>query len=230
MFPPVRKTVFGEQVTAGLRDRIVRGLLPPGMRLVEETLAKQFGVSRGPIRDALRQLHAEGLIESRQPGAYVVGIGETDIDELYSLRDAIEALALTLAIERVPAAGWDRMRASVETLERAADERDAERFATSDIEFHSLIYTLSGHRRLADIWGQYAPILTALLRTTVLEELELDDSARNHRRLYELIVAGDVSAATAELKAHLEGSHRHMLDAHRKTLAAAKSDGVFEGR
>lgn len=230
MFPPVRKTVFGEQVTAGLRDRIVRGLLPPGMRLVEETLAKQFEVSRGPVRDALRQLHTEGLIEYRQPGAYVVGIGETDIDELYSLRDAIETLALTLAMERVPAAGWDRMKTFAETLEQAADEADVERFATCDIEFHSLIYTLSGHRRLADIWGQYRPILMTLLRTTVLEELELHDSARKHRRLYELIVAGDVSGATTELKAHLEGSHRHMLDAHRKTIAAARSDAAADDR
>lgn len=221
MFPPVRKSVFGEQVTDGLRDRIVRGLLPPGMRLVEESLAKQFGVSRGPIRDALRQLDTEGLVESRQPGVYVVGIAESDIEELYSLRDAIETLALRLAMDRVPEAGWDRMRAFVDALEQSADERDAERFATLDIEFHSLIYTLSGHRRLADIWGQYAPILMTLLRTTVLEDLELHDSARKHRRLYELIIGGDQGQAVAELKDHLDGSRQHMLSSHARTLAEA---------
>ncbi|SEB64425.1 transcriptional regulator, GntR family [Paramicrobacterium humi] len=215
-FKPVRRRAYGEQVTEHLRDSIVSGELPRGQRLVEEQLAEQFGVSRGPIRDALRRLEIESLVESRGNGTYVIGIDVRDIDELYSLREAIELLAADLALSNVGGDGWGEMAACVETLENAADARDGDGFAAADIQFHNLIYALSGHRRLADVWRQYSPILGTLLRTTVHVELDLHESAGKHRTLLELMKTGDGQAVAKELREHLEGSHQLMLAAHRR--------------
>lgn len=215
-FEPVRRQAYGEQITQRLRDAIVRGERPVGQRLVEGQLATEFDVSRGPIRDALRQLERESLVESRgSAGSYVVGIAAGDIDELYSLRGAVEGLAADLAMERDDPDGWVQMAGIVDELEQCADSDDAKAFAEADIRFHSLIYSLSGHRRLADIWQQYAPMLTTLLRTTVLIDADLHESAAKHRRLLELLRSGDHSKVAEELKAHLENSHRRMLEAHR---------------
>lgn len=219
IYVPVQRKAFGEQVTEYLRDAIVQGELPIGMRLVEEHLANQFGVSRGPIRDALRRLEQESLVESRGTGSYVVGITEADIDELYSLRQAVESLAADLAMDRTTEEGWAQMALLVRTLEEAADAQDHAGFAAADIQFHSRIYTLSGHRRLADVWQQYAPILTTLLRTTVFKDADLHESAAKHRLLLELMTAGDKPAVAAELKVHLEGSHQRMLKSHRSSQA-----------
>lgn len=215
-YGPVRKKAFGEQVTEQLRNAIVRGNLPVGQRLVEEQLAGQFGVSRGPIRDALRRLEQESLVESRGTGTYVMGIVDADIDELYSLRQAVEGLATDLAMEHTSSTGWTKMALLVDVLEKAADDGDHDVFAATDIEFHSLIYVLSGHRRLSDIWHQYAPMLTTLLRTTVLEDIDLHDSAAKHRFLLDLMMSGDREAVAAELRDHLENSHQRMLTEHRK--------------
>jgi len=215
-FKPVRRKAYGEQVTEHLRDSIVRGELPVGQRLVEEQLAEQFGVSRGPIREALRRLGIESLVETRGTGTYVIGISESDIDELYSLREAIEVLAVELALDRSTAEEWEELAGLVDRLDAAADAGDRNEFAASDIRFHSLIYTLSGHRRLADVWYQYSPMLTTLLRTTVLVDADLHESAAKHRTLLELMRSGDHAAVTRELHQHLEGSHQRMLATHRR--------------
>jgi GntR family transcriptional regulator of gluconate operon len=213
-FAPVRRQAYGEQVTEQLRDAIIRGELPVGQRLVEEQLAIQFGVSRGPIRDALRRLEVESLVESRGSGTYVMGITETDIDELYSLRQAVENLAASLAMDRCAESDWQEMESIVVALHEAADSGDRERFAAADVAFHSAIYALSGHRRLLDVWSQYAPMLTTLLRTTVLKRTDLHDSADKHGLLLGLMSSGDHAAVADELRSHLEKSHASMLAAH----------------
>jgi GntR family transcriptional regulator of gluconate operon len=215
-FAPVRRKAYGEQITEQLREAIVRGELPVGQRLVEEQLAAQFGVSRGPIRDALRRLEVESLVESRGSGTYVIGISETDIDELYSLRQAVENLAASLAMDRCGEDDWREMATVVEALHEAADRGDRESFASADVAFHSAIYALSGHRRLADVWSQYAPMLTTLLRTTVLVRTDLHESADKHALLLRLMTSGDHAAVAEELRGHLEQSHASMLAAHKR--------------
>jgi GntR family transcriptional regulator of gluconate operon len=125
-------------------------------------------------------------------------------------------LAVDLALERSTAEEWDELAALVDRLDAAADAGDRGEFAGADIRFHSLIYTLSGHRRLADVWYQYSPMLTTLLRTTVLVDADLHESAAKHRTLLELMRSGDHAAVTRELHDHLEGSHQRMLATHRK--------------
>lgn len=216
---PIRKEVFADQIAAGLRDRIIEGVLPRGERLVEETLASQFGVSRGPVRDALKRLEVEGLVEFRQPGVHVIGIGLSDIDELYTLRGAIETTALKLAMKRTSAADWDEMQVAIREMSAAAEAGDPGRFSNADVRYHNLIYALSGHRRLNDIWQQYVPVLSAVLRRTVFTDKNLPHTAGNHQCLYDLIVRGDACGAETQLRNHLAESYGRMTAAYQASLA-----------
>ena len=163
----VRREFYSEQITNTLRDLIVRGALAVGERLVEISLAKQFGVSWGPIREALWQLETEGLAVSRGSGTYVVGISVSDVDELYALRDAIETLALTLAMKKAKQDEWDVLDPIVARLKAAADAGNVDAVAQADIDFHRSIYSLSRNWRLTEVWDRYAPILTTLLRISI---------------------------------------------------------------
>jgi GntR family transcriptional regulator, gluconate operon transcriptional repressor len=221
-----RREPYSDQVTNALRDLIVRGVLPRNERLVEMSLAKQFGVSRGPIRESLWQLETEGLVESRSPGVFVVGISASDVDELYALRDAIETLALTLAMKRAQRRDWDKLDVLVERLKTAADKGDVDAVAQADIDFHRSIYALSQNRRLIEVWSHYAPILTTLLRVTIEGHADLHDPASRHHRLLQVIRSGDSPAAVTELKDHLEDSRRRMLDAHKKMIESRHPPSV----
>lgn len=213
---PLLRKAFGEQITDHLRDSLVNGEFAPGQRLTEEELAARFGVSRGPVRDALRQLANERLVSSGRSGTYVIGISENDIAELYLLRQAIETLAASLAMDRVPGDGWGEMAAAVEDLERAADAHDERAFAEADVRFHSMIYEYSGHRRIRDVWNQYSPILTRLLKQTILVRDDLVPTAAKHRLLLDLLRGDDHAAVEAELRDHLEDSHQRMVLAFRR--------------
>src|SRR5699024_3768360 len=98
---PTRAPALGDQLATVLRDRIVRRTLAAGTHLVDDSLAAEYDVSRGPVRDALRQLESQGLVESRRRGYFVVGLTQDDIDDLYELREAIEVVAVRRAIGRV---------------------------------------------------------------------------------------------------------------------------------
>lgn len=210
---PVQRAGLGEQVVRHLREAIVQGDLAVGTHLVEDALAGQFGVSRGPVRDALRQLEGEGLVRTRRRGAFVVGIDSDDIDELYSLRGAVESLAARLAMGR-PEVDWQASERLVQQMHDKAAAGAAEAFAEADIAFHSLIYENSGHRRLLDVWRQYEAILASLLRRTVLLSIDLAESAAKHEILLNLLTSGSPDEMLTELTDHLEGSRRRMLHAY----------------
>lgn len=202
---------LGPRVAAGLREAIVMGDLPEGERLIEADLAERYGVSRGPVRDAFRILQAEGLVESRRQGVVVTGIGPDDINELYSLRGTLEALAVRLVMKGAETTSLARLDDTVQAMERAAGAKDPEAFGLADIDFHNEICALSGHRRLTDVWQQYKEIMMTLLRLTVFLHQNLDANAVKHRELFDLIKAGDPTAAEAELANHLEGSRQRMV-------------------
>lgn len=209
---------LGPRVAADLREGIVIGDLPAGTRLVEAELAGRYGVSRGPVRDAFRILQAEGLVESARQGVVVTGIGPDDINELYSLRGALEALAVRIIMNGGDRISLARLEATIEAMEAAAEANDPHGFGEADIDFHNQLCTLSGHRRLTDVWEQYKEIMMTLLRLTVFLHQDLDASAAKHRDLFALIKAGDPVVVEAELANHLEGSRKRMVTVWEQAL------------
>jgi GntR family transcriptional regulator of gluconate operon len=203
---------LGAQVARVLRQRIVRGELAPGERITEEALAEEFSVSRGPVRDALTQLSFEKLVEVQRPrGVYIVGLTRDDVDQLYSLRGALEQLALARAMRVDDDARWAAMAAAVERMGEAADAGDHAAFVAADLEFHSQIYALADHPRLEGAWNQYLPTFTALLEVTINHDEDLHESSGDHVTLMDVMRSGTPSQAAKVLSAHLDGARERML-------------------
>jgi GntR family transcriptional regulator, gluconate operon transcriptional repressor len=209
---------LGHHIVDRLRRLIIVGELPAGTHLVEAELSQTFDVSRGPVRDALRQLRAEGLVESRRRGVFVIGLTNDDIDELYLLRQVLETEVVRLCMRRE---GLDLspVRAAVDRMKAAAAEEDPARFAEADLDFHSLFYALSGHRRLESIWQQYRPTFADMLSVTNASDRDLTPIYEDHVRLLDLIASGDEAATEALLREHIDGSHRRMLSAYEQFVA-----------
>ncbi len=208
---PLRREALGPQVAAMLRQAIVGREVPPGSLLVEEALAELFGVSRGPIRDALRQLENEGLVERRGRSYLAIDLSADEIADIYSLRELIEVHAVELAIQRANADELARVREHIEAMRLAAASDDHDEFGRADIQFHSALYEVAKHRRLLDVWTHQEPILRTLIEQTVDIDSDLDASAEDHEVLLQLVESGDTARAVAELRAHLHRSRDRML-------------------
>lgn len=196
-----------------LRDRIVRRQLQPGMHLVEDAVAAEYDVSRGPVRDALRQLESQGLVEARRRGFFVVGLSESDINDLYELRESIELVAVTRAIAQASSGQIRLGREIVREMVACADRSAAADFADADMRFHALLYRAGGNRRLVDVWEAYEPVFASLMQLTVEEDVDLHPSAHDHGRLLDLIEEGDAEKVRAELREHLDGARGRMAHA-----------------
>ncbi|MFD1538232.1 GntR family transcriptional regulator [Nonomuraea guangzhouensis] len=202
---PLRNPPLGDQLLVQLRSLIVRGELSVGTHLVEGKIAERFGVSRGPVRDALRQLEIEGLVETRKRGVSVRGLSDKDLLELYSLRGALESLAIREAIARLDAADWAPIDEALDQMQSAAVAADAAKFAAADLDFHSGFYTLGDNRWLTATWALHRPLFATVLEITNTDR-DLVPVADDHVYLRDVIRSGDVDAALAALTAHLDGS------------------------
>lgn len=210
--PALKAVALGEQLASLLRSRMVRGELEPGGHLVEDALAAEYGVSRGPVRDALRALLAEGLLESRRRGYFVKAFTQHDVDELYEIRGAAERLAGELALARDDA-DWSVAERHLDEMQRCADVGDSAAFARADLDFHTELYANSGNARLLALWHQYQPTFATLLGITNSQDADLHPSFEDHRALLELARARDVEAFVGSLREHLAGSHRRLSQA-----------------
>lgn len=203
---------LGAQVANVLRRRIVHGELAPGERITEEALAEEFAVSRGPIRDAITQLSFEKLVTVQRPrGIYVTGLTGDDVDQLYSLRGALEQLALARAMRVQDDARWVAITRAVERMAAAADEGDHPAFVAADLDFHSQLYALADHPRLEGAWQQYLPTFATLLEVTINHDEDLHESSDDHARLLEVMRHGTPADAADVLTAHLDGARDRML-------------------
>lgn len=213
---------LGQQVTNELRVLIITGQLAAGTHLVEAQLSAMFDVSRGPIRDALSQLEAEGLVESRRRGAFVVGLTTEDIDELYSLREAMELMALKQSTH-VAGADWSVATGPLDRMSEAAQRGDYAAFARADLDFHGTFYHVAGHKRLQSIWQQYEPTFAVLLTLTTAEDIDLLPSYESHVEIHDHMRDGRLDAASVSLQEHLLGSRTRLVTSFaRQTMGGAE--------
>lgn len=210
---PIRSVALGEQLAALLRARVVRGELEPGTHLVEDTVAADHGVSRGPVRDAFRMLLAEGLLESRRRGFFVKAFTQRDVAELYEVRAAAERLAGQLAIAQGGDADWGAAERNLERMRQCAEVRDEAAFAVADLAFHTEFYRAAGNSRLLALWQQYEPTFATLLEITNAQDADLAPSYHDHKLLLDLAKSGEVDRFMLVLDEHLDGSRRRLSSA-----------------
>ena len=194
-------------VTAELRRLVLSGALRPGERLVEERLTEQFGVSRPPVREAMRLLEQEGLItRHRRRGAYVTALTAEDVREIYVLRAALERLAVELGVPVVDPLRLLPPRAALQEMRRAADGGDRQRLLEANLQFHQALCALSGNRRLLQIYEsllRQSRLCMALnIRVRERQFGNLTENVERHATLLALIEAADRSAVLAALAVH----------------------------
>jgi len=172
---------------------------------VERRLAAELGTSHIPVREALARLTDEGLVEQRpHRSARVADLDERQLDELVSLRTALEQLAVARARERLEPRDVDELRDVVVQMERAAERGDARRVLALDRRFHERLWELSDHALLLSIATQLRARIDAFLHAVLLgmSRDELRAQAREHVTLLDAIVGDDAAAQTA-VAAHI---------------------------
>lgn len=209
---------LGAHVAQRLREMILWRHLPDGARLLEEDLAARFELSRGPIRDAFRQLAREGLVRTTKRGVYVAALTAKDIGHLYDLRKALELLAVTEAVRSGPEQQPTTMAEAVAQMRDAARRDDHAAFARADVAFHSATFTMSSNRRLSDVWHQYEPIIVTILEANVGQDENLRRSADDHQLLLELITLAD-ERALAEASDHIDRARDRMITSYERFLS-----------
>ena len=191
-----------------LRADILARLLLPGARLVENDLTLRFAVSRGPVREALRRLAAEGLIEHvPHRGALVRRLSPREIAELFEIRVELESLAARLAAQRADKRMRARFDAAIRPIFNDAP-RDACEYLKENAAFHGAIMDLAGNRQLRDISMRLQlPLIMAQVGDVLTAEV-LNDSVREHRAIAAAIQRRDAGAASSAMRAHLERASR----------------------
>ena len=211
---PPEKRVLAEDVATRLRTAILKGHFSPGERLREERLAQALDVSRGPVREALAQLERQGLVViNRNRGAIVAQLAREDLDELYTLRLALEVLAVERAA-RFADATLDQLfdaviSKMVSTFERGMTEAEA---AELDLELHDLIYAAANHRRLQETWATIRPQIHILLLNRNVAHGDFREMLiTSHQDLVGAIHNRDEVAAVTFIREHLAGSYERVV-------------------
>lgn len=214
----IKSANLGAHVAQRLREMILWRHLPDGARLLEEDLAARFELSRGPIRDAFRQLAREGLVRTAKRGVCVAALTAEDIGHLYDLRKALELLAITEAVRSGPEQQPTTMAEAVAQMRDAARRDDHAAFGRADVAFHSAIFTMSSNRRLSDVWHQYEPIIVTILEANVGQDENLRRSADDHQLLLDLITSAD-ERALAEASDHIDRARDRMVTSYERFLS-----------
>lgn len=202
--PLMRHRSLPESVHAILRYRILNNLIPAGAPLLEVPLANEFGVSRTTIRTAMRELHAERLIDIEpRRGSTVSRMSETDALEVCFARYALESVAVRGLGhgERLDLA--DRMDAVVGDMSTHAAAGDLAAMVAADTDFHRLIVEASGHPLVVDIWSRLSGQMGALMRSVLdRRPLTLHDTVARHASLVETFRTSDTGGADEALREH----------------------------
>lgn len=201
----VRNKTLREQVFDHLREEILSSRLQPGQELNELALSAELEVSRGPIREALNQLASEGLVKiTPRRGATVAELTDEEFVEAYQVREALETLAIRLAVPRIEAEELDRLRQLHEEMSGFVTSDEIKEFFDANSAFHQQIVDASGNAKLGEHYrllmaqmGRYLP-RSLTLRGTI------ESSPTEHAAILAAIEAGDPEEAARLLGNHIE--------------------------
>ena len=206
------------KVARSLRTAIQSGQLKPGQHLVEEELAHQLGVSRVPVREAIRILEADGLLVTEHGrGASVANPSETDIEEIYGLRTALESYCLSRIIERMSETEIDHLQQLVDRMFEWDPEGDRVELLEMDLDFHERLCEMADNEKLLQTWRSQMAQLRMLL---VLSDAYLEDPggiAKGHQRIVDAIHEGNIPKAHKVLQRHFNKSKERILRERRQT-------------
>ena len=202
--PQIKNLSMQEQTLDTMREAILTGELKPGQSLIEMDLSRQLGVSRAPIREALRILNSEGLIETiPYHGTTVRRLSKSDIEEIYSMRSLLETFAVEQVIRARNPEYLQRLRDKVEQMILAGRANNINTVNILDRDFHDALIDMSGHSLLLSMWQTVAMKVRQVMALVNRRNTDLTQIARNHLPLLEAMERGDVARAVELLQKHI---------------------------
>lgn len=197
---PLRDVVFNT-----LRQAILRGELKPGERLMEIQLANKLGVSRTPIREAIRKLELEGLVLMiPRRGAEVAQITEKSLRDVLEVRRALEELAVQLACMRMTAEGMEKLKKAADDFENVLGDEDITVVAEADVAFHDVIYLATDNERLISLLNNFREQMYRY-RVEYLKKKEFHAKLlKEHQEIIRAIENGECDRATEVTSRHIE--------------------------
>ena len=209
------KTVsLAEQVFERLEGEILTGKYQRGEVLTELRLVSDLGVSRTPVREALRRLEQEHIIEITPRGIVILGVTEQDLEDIFAVRLQIEGMASYHAAVRITDEELAELRETLELQEFYVFKRDPDRIKKMDSRFHQLIYRFCGSTVLFDTLMPLHKKVQKYRRASVENNDRAMQSAREHRAIYEAIAAHDAELASKYTAEHIANAADHILEKH----------------
>ena len=193
-----------EQVAERLRSRIFAHELAPGSWIDEQALAKEYGISRTPLREALKVLASEGLVVLKpRRGCYVTELSEQDIDEVFPVMAMLEGRVAEEAARRISSADFSRLTAIHDELERQAAANNADRFFEANQRFHTALQDIAGNRYLAQLIDDARKVIKLTRRDSLRLEGRLKQSLQEHREILQALRTKDAPLARQCMHDHL---------------------------
>lgn len=206
-FLPLRDVVFQT-----LRKAILTGDLKPGERLMEIHLAEKIGVSRTPIREAIRKLELEGLVTNiPRKGAMVAEISVKGLKDVLEVRRALDSFCAELACERITEEEKEALKKACESFEEAIKTKDSTIIARADVSFHDKIIGATENERLVALLNNIAEQMYRYRFEYIKDESGHDRLVKEHRILMEAIISGDINAARAAAREHIDNQEASII-------------------
>ncbi len=206
-FLPLRDVVFNT-----LRQAILTGDLKPGERLMEIHLANKLGVSRTPIREAIRKLELEGLVTMiPRRGAEVAQITEKSMSDVLEVRRAVDALCVELACERISDEALEALKEACDGFEEAVKSGDVKKIAQADVAFHDIIVKATGNQRLVQLVNTLSEQMYRYRFEYIKDVSQHGSLVEEHRIIYESLLKKDKETASEAAKLHIDNQEKTII-------------------
>jgi len=200
----IARSALYQEVAERLRSRIFAHELAPGAWIDEQALAESYGISRTPMREALKVLAAEGLVTLKpRRGCYVTELTERDLDEIFPVLALLEGRCAYEAAQKARPQDLKRLEALHESVERAGAAGDIEGYFQANQDFHLALQELTGNRWLIQAIEDMRKVLKLIRRHSLLRKGRVGESLEEHRAIMQGIRAGDPAAAEQAMRHHL---------------------------
>jgi DNA-binding GntR family transcriptional regulator len=211
------KRTLSDHVADQLRQAILTNQFEPGQRLVEQDIAESMEMSRGPVRDALKQLETEGLVVRQSyRSTFVAKPTLEDVEEIYTLREALESLAIRYAIKNASDEQLDELEEIVQSMATLVEQSDFTQLEATELDmtFHRKLCEMSGHQRLLSAWlSLSAQIRLVVLTHRIRNPRDMKERAIEwHLHIVNAMRSRDVDKALDELKRHLAVSTEWVME------------------
>lgn len=201
-----------ELVCENIRQAIIDGTFSPGERLMEIQLADEMGVSRTPVREAIRKLELEGFVVMiPRRGTYVADISIRDITEIYEIRTCLDVLSAGLAAERITDEELEALNRLLVEIGQYIAENNMEKIVEADTAFHDILYQASRNERLRSIINNLREQLTGIRGRSMSYPGRLVETMDEHRALVDSIAARDVERAQNAARVHIENAEHTLM-------------------